>query len=155
MKPFRVQQIDHVEMFVTDREEAASWYQRVLGLEVVPEYKVWATDGGPLMTSTPEGNTKLALFVGAPQASRPTVGFHRVAFRVDGASYVEFLQTLDQLALIDRHEQPVTIESVVDHSLSFSIYFSDPYGHNLELTTYDHEIVRKSLIELRDHTMDS
>ena len=28
--PFRVAQIDHVEVFVPDRYEAAAWYQRIL-----------------------------------------------------------------------------------------------------------------------------
>ena len=31
---FRVLQIDHVELFVPDRHEAAGWYQRILGLDV-------------------------------------------------------------------------------------------------------------------------
>jgi catechol 2,3-dioxygenase-like lactoylglutathione lyase family enzyme len=46
---FRVLQIDHVELFVPDRHEAARWYERVLGLQIVPEYEPWATGGGPLM----------------------------------------------------------------------------------------------------------
>ena len=62
---FRVLQIDHVELFVPDRREAADWYQRILGLEVVPEYQEWAAvPGGPLMISSDDGNTKLALFEG-------------------------------------------------------------------------------------------
>jgi len=63
MASFRVLQIDHVELLVPDRYEAARWYQRILGLEVVPEYQDWAADpGGPLMISSDDGNTKLALF---------------------------------------------------------------------------------------------
>ncbi|MCB8934162.1 MAG: VOC family protein [Candidatus Promineofilum sp.] len=38
-KPFRVIQIDHVEFFVPDQYEAAAWYQRTLGLEIVPDYE--------------------------------------------------------------------------------------------------------------------
>jgi hypothetical protein len=34
---------------------------------------------------------------------------------------------------------------VVDHDLAFSIYFCDPYGHRLEITTYEHEAVREGL----------
>jgi catechol 2,3-dioxygenase-like lactoylglutathione lyase family enzyme len=48
-----VLQIDHVEMFVPNREETAQWYRDVLGLEVVEEFRFWAAgDGGPLMIST-------------------------------------------------------------------------------------------------------
>ena len=39
---FTVAQIDHVEFFVPDRYEAATWYQRVLGLEVLPDYGHWS-----------------------------------------------------------------------------------------------------------------
>jgi catechol 2,3-dioxygenase-like lactoylglutathione lyase family enzyme len=47
-----VLQLDHVELFVPDRYEAARWYQRVLGLEIVREYEEWAADPrGPLMIS--------------------------------------------------------------------------------------------------------
>jgi catechol 2,3-dioxygenase-like lactoylglutathione lyase family enzyme len=34
MNGFRVLQLDHVELFVPNRHEAAEWYQRVLGLEI-------------------------------------------------------------------------------------------------------------------------
>ena len=53
LNSFRVLQIDHVELFVPDRHEAAGWYQRILGLDVVPAYQDWAADpGGPLMISS-------------------------------------------------------------------------------------------------------
>ena len=146
MNTFTVKQIDHVEMFVPDRVAAAEWYTRVLGLEVVEDFRVWADDaGGPLMISTREGGTKLALFHGTSQSSRPTVGFHRVAFAVDGDSFIEFVNGVESLHLHDRDGRPVSASSVFDHQLAFSIYFSDPYGHNLEITTYDHEQVRAAL----------
>ena len=33
-------------------------------------------------------------------------------------------------------------ERVRDHGQAFSIYFDDPWGHHLELTTYDADEVR-------------
>ena len=75
--------LDHVELFVPDRHEAAAWYSR-LGLEIVEECRAWAEDPrGPLMISSDGGVTKLALFTGQPQGARETSGFHRVAFAVD------------------------------------------------------------------------
>src|SRR2546427_8807431 len=69
MSEFRVQQIDHVEMFVPDRYEAARWYEATLGLHIVPEFEFWANGpGGPLMIAA--GTTKLALFAGAPRGAR-------------------------------------------------------------------------------------
>ena len=150
MTRFRVLQIDHVEMFVPDRGEAAAWYQRVLGLEIVPEFEDWATgSGGPLMISSDDGSTKLALFQGQPQAPASTGGFHRVAFRVSAVGFIEFLQRLSSAPLSDYREKPVTADSVVDHQKAYSIYFSDPYGHLLEVTTYEYEATRAALAELR------
>jgi hypothetical protein len=31
----------------------------------------------------------------------------------------------------------LTAAAVVDHGQALSIYFRDPYGHRLEVTTYD------------------
>jgi len=135
---FKVLQIDHVELFVPDRYEAARWYERVLGLRIVPECETWAVGGGPLMISSDEGSTKLALFEGQPVPSPQTAAFRRVAFRVTAAGFAEFLQRLPELALIDADRRDVTSTSVVDHQQAYSIYFSDPYGHLLEVTTYDH-----------------
>jgi catechol 2,3-dioxygenase-like lactoylglutathione lyase family enzyme len=149
MSSFSVQQIDHVEMFVPDRHEAAEWYRQVLGLEIIEAYRSWAAPGGPLMIATREGSTKLALFEGASPTGGATNGFHRVAFRTDGEGFVSFLARLEELALRNRDGRPVTAEAVFDHEMAFSIYFSDPYGHNLELTTYDHESVRSALAAAR------
>jgi catechol 2,3-dioxygenase-like lactoylglutathione lyase family enzyme len=136
---FRVEQIDHVELFVPDRSEAAAWYAEVLGLDPLPGAEKWAAlPGGPLMISPDGGRTKLALFEGEPQGTRPTAGFHRVAFRVNGPDFLAFLGRIEQLGL---GKGGRTVQ-VMDHETAFSAYFADPYGHRLELTTYDHEVVR-------------
>ena len=93
---FRVLQIDHVELFVPDRYEAARWYEQVLGLSIVPECEHWAGPGGPLMISSDGGRTKLALFEGEPRRSRRTAGHHRVAFRVDGNAFFKFLSRIQE-----------------------------------------------------------
>jgi catechol 2,3-dioxygenase-like lactoylglutathione lyase family enzyme len=136
---FRVLQIDHVELFVPDMYEAAGWYERVLGLQILQECEHWAAGGGPLMISSDGGSTKLALFEGQPDPSPPTAAFHRVAFRVTAQGFADFLQRLPELALTDGHNHPVTSQSVVDHQQAYSIYFVDPYGHLLEVTTYDYD----------------
>ncbi len=135
---FRVDQIDHVELFVPDRRETAEWYRRVLGLTICAEHEHWADDPkGPLMISSDGGSTKLALFVGRSQEDRETAGFHLVAFRVSGRDFETFLDRLDDLTLTDHHDRTVTREFVQDHGQAFSVYFNDPHGHRIELTTYD------------------
>ena len=132
-------ELDHVELFVPDREAAAAWYATVLGCAPVPGTEHWAADpAGPLMISPDGGRTKLALFRGEPQGARATAGFHRVAFRVNSPGFLAFVRRLGEIGLRDGEGPP----RVVDHDTAFSVYFTDPYGHRLEVTTYDHTAVR-------------
>jgi catechol 2,3-dioxygenase-like lactoylglutathione lyase family enzyme len=143
--------IDHVELFVPNRYEAADWYHRVLALTIVPEYESWAADpGGPLMISSDGGSTKLALFEGACSSVRNVGGFRRVAFRTDTRGMREFLRRAVELRLEDSEGRLVTPEAVVDHQQAFSVYFADPHGHLLEVTTYDYEACGAMLAELRE-----
>jgi catechol 2,3-dioxygenase-like lactoylglutathione lyase family enzyme len=141
---FQVGQIDHVELFVPDRYEAAQWYEQVLGLEVCREYQQWADEGGPLHISSDGGKTKLALFEGQLSGSRETADYRRVGFRVGGTEFIEFITRIEDLPVTDvgREEDR---DDIVDHDLAFSIYFQDPYGNCFEVTTYDYETVATAL----------
>jgi catechol 2,3-dioxygenase-like lactoylglutathione lyase family enzyme len=153
MGDYAVGSLDHVELFVPDRVEAASWYQRTLGLEILEECRPWAEDPqGPLMISSDGGATKLALFTGTPQGARETSGFHRVAFVVDARGFLAFLERLPGLNLEDHQTRPVRADSAVDHQQAYSIYFCDPYGHRLEVTTYDYQAVRAALAVARSNS---
>ena len=153
---FRVDQIDHVELFVPDRYQAADWYRRALGLTVCGDYERWADDPkGPLMISSDGGSTKLALFEGRPQEDRETAGFHLVAFRVSGRNFEAFLHRLKDLTLTDHRDRTVTRKLVQDHGRAVSIYFNDPYGHRIELTTYDVEVWKSLAREEEADTIPS
>ncbi len=141
---FQVQQIDHVELFVPDQYEAANWYTEVLGLHIIPEFEFWASDG-PLMLTTANHGTKLALFQGEPKGNRPTAGHHRVAFGVDGSGFLQVLSRLDEIVVYNQQNERLTRQHVVDHDLAWSIYFCDPYGHLYEITTYDYNFVQQNL----------
>jgi catechol 2,3-dioxygenase-like lactoylglutathione lyase family enzyme len=136
---FSVEQIDHVEVLVPDVNEAAAWYERVLGLTPVANLP-WTE---PLMISSDGGSTKLALFEGKPQEGN--VGWRRVAFKVTGAAFLRFLNRLEDAPVRSASGSMVTAEDVVDHDVSFSIYFADPYGNQLEVTTYDHDEVQNAI----------
>jgi hypothetical protein len=97
------------------------------------------------MISSDGGRTKLALFQGTPQGARETAGFHLVAFRVGASAFASFVDRLPGLDLTNHRGQPVTAASVVDHAAAYSIYFSDPFGHRLELTTYDYDQAARML----------
>ncbi len=136
---FIVEQIDHVEVLVPDVKEAACWYERVLGLTVVHGLE-WTE---PLMISSDGGRTKVALFQGRPQEEN--VGWRRVAFRVSGAAFIEFLGRLDDGPVMSSSGSTVSAGDIVDHDVCWSIYFADPYGNRLEVTTYDYAEVETAL----------
>jgi catechol 2,3-dioxygenase-like lactoylglutathione lyase family enzyme len=131
--------IDHVELHVPERVTAAWWYRDVLGLTATPENEKWAMEhpSGPLMISADGGKTSLALFEGPSEADTSKSGFRRLAFRVSGDEFLAFLKLGRELKM-----EPL---NVIDHESQISVYFNDPYGHALELTTYDHKHVRNSL----------
>ncbi|HKM59156.1 MAG TPA: VOC family protein [Chthoniobacterales bacterium] len=138
----RVTQIDHVEIEVPERYEAARWYRVALGFEICRDYEFWAeVADGPLMISTDDGETKLALFDGQPQRAVRPVGIRRIAFRIGGEDFVTLIHHLDSL----KGGDVVRRSEISDHGKSFSVYFSDPYGNKLEVTTYDRDAVRTQI----------
>ena len=120
--------IDHVAMSVRDVERAAQWYIDVLGFERRFS-EMW--DGIPVFVG--KGTTAIALFPvrsneRSTSATRGEVRMLHLAFR---ANRKNFLAAQDELK-----QRGVRFE-FQDHEISHSIYFSDPDGHKLEITTYD------------------
>ena len=138
-----IEGIDHVHVEVRDRDDAAEWYARVLGLRRDPKLAVWSDDPmGPLVLCTPRGVPTLSLFA---REWRPPSRDATVAFRVGGQEFLAFLERLDQLSLTHLKGHTLTRLDVVDHDLSWSIYFVDPDGNRIEVTTYDYNQVGMSL----------
>ena len=119
-----LQAFDHIHIFVADRSAAEAWYRDVLGLEVAPELKFWAADGGPLTLRDRSHSIHLALFERGVKPCRSTV-----ALRVSAEQYRDWKQHLNELL-----PGAVTEE---DHAVSMSLYFSDPDGNPYEITTYE------------------
>jgi catechol 2,3-dioxygenase-like lactoylglutathione lyase family enzyme len=114
----RIEGVDHVAFAVADQAQSISWYGDVLGLdEVHPEW-----ERHPAMLH--RGGSGVALFAG--EGREP--GFLHLAFRVDSASFAEAQERLGERGISFR---------VVDHGTAHSLYFEDPDGIRLELTTYD------------------
>ncbi|MEM9554501.1 MAG: VOC family protein [Acidobacteriota bacterium] len=133
--------IDHIELFVPSRFEAAAWYRRVLGFEIVDAHRDWAdTEGGPLMISNDGGQTLIALFRGPAQGEHAVRGLRRLAVRADAAGFVDFLRASGTW-----RGEAFTADDVSDHDRALSLYFDDPYGTPLEVTTYEPDAVRTAL----------
>ena len=125
---FQHQGIDHIALAVRDVEQSAKWYADVLGFE--PRFEgMW--DGIPVFIG--KGKTALALFPAKSDASstsspRPQIGMLHFALRSDRKNFVAAQDELKRQGI------KFTFQ---DHEISHSIYFSDPDGHKLEITTYE------------------
>lgn len=120
--------IDHVAISVRDVSASARWYQEVLGLRRVHE-DVW----GDFPAVVGAGTTAIALFPVAgdqpnPRPGRDTIAMRHLAFRVSKSNLERAKQ------LLARREIPFTEQH---HQIAMSIYFFDPDGHEIELTTYE------------------
>jgi catechol 2,3-dioxygenase-like lactoylglutathione lyase family enzyme len=124
----RLEGIDHVALAVRDIERSADWYVEVLGFERRYQ-EMW--DGIP--TFIGKGNTAIALFPADPNArstssTRGNIRMLHLAFRADRDRFVAAQQELKKRGIKFEFQ---------DHEISHSIYFRDPDGHHLEITTYD------------------
>ena len=119
---FRVQGLDHVALAVGDQQASESWYRDVLGLGR-EHAAAWGDTPIALMA---EGSG-LALFRATADDGR-AVGLRHIAFRVDRENF--------DIAQEDLHARGIAFE-FDDHGVSHSIYFQDPDGLRLELTTYE------------------
>ena len=135
----RVSRIDHVHLEVADRDVSAEWYSRILGLERSNELGIWAQDPmGPLILTAGDGNPALSLFARKSKAmSRDTT----IAFRTSGEEFLVFCDNLEDMEIRDKSGRKLTKASIIDHDVSWSVYFVDLDGNRLEVTTYDYDLV--------------
>jgi len=118
--------IDHVALGVRDVERSAKWYIEVLGFERFHE-GMW--NGVP--TFIGKGNTGIALFPASRDAEPCThreIRMLHFAFRADRENFLAAQRELEKRGIKFEFQ---------DHEIAHSIYFSDPDGHQLEITTYE------------------
>ena len=120
--------IDHVALRVRDVAASVAWYERVLGLERIHE-SVW----GEYPAVVGIGSTALALFPVPTEEVDTRPGTHalairHIAFRAGAQAFLDAQRHLQKLGITFQHQ---------DHQIAHSIYFRDPNGHELEITTYE------------------
>ena len=112
--------LDHVAIRVKDLNYSANWYNRVLGLEIVK-----TTEWGEFPIFLFAGKSGIALFP-AKSESNQKRSIDHFAFNVDYSDFENFKAHLNSLEI-------AFVEK--DHHYFLSIYFNDPDGHEVELTT--------------------
>ena len=125
---FEIDTLDHVALSVRDLERSARWYADVLGFKRLHEGK-W--NGIPIFVGNDAA--AVALFpaseeIGSASVDRAAVRTLHFAFRTDREN---FLRAQDELK-----KRAISFE-FQDHEISHSIYFRNPDGHKIEITTYE------------------
>jgi catechol 2,3-dioxygenase-like lactoylglutathione lyase family enzyme len=125
---FRVEGIDHVALTVRDVARSVAWYREVLGLER-RHAEVWG-DFPPSSARAPRHSRCSRR--GCPRRgrrrARDVLSVRHIAFRVDGATFGRARAHLEARGIAPTFE---------DHIAAHSLYFTDPDGHQLEITTYE------------------
>ena len=119
----RLQRLDHVSINVTDRTRSIEWYRDVLGLAQLNQP---TADDEPVFLGQP--GLQFGLFQAqrhSPAREPESSGLRHVALVVDDLDAAR--ERLRSHGVEFRDE---------DHGNALSLYFSDPDGNVVELTTY-------------------
>lgn len=128
---FELEGIDHVALAVPNIEQSAAWFIDVLGFERLYS-GMW--DGVPVFIG--KGTTALALFPrredqvspSSPQSQAKEVDMLHLAMRADRKNFLAAQANLKNRGIEFEFQ---------DHEISHSIYFRNPDGLRLEITTYE------------------
>ena len=125
---FQIQGVDHVALTVRNVTRSVQWYQDVLGF-VRKHQEVWGDCPAVMLA----GDSGVALFPASGDVADPpdhdlTAIMRHLAFRVDRPNFLDAQKSLAARGINFTFE---------DHTVSQSIYFRDPDGYELELTTYE------------------
>lgn len=128
MAGFENQGLDHVAIGVVDVERSRRFYEEVVGLRRTHEE--W--DVPVVMSANASGvaifDRELHPSPTPDDVEPPAVRILHIAFRLDRAAFDTARSELDERRIETKFS---------DHGLAHSVYFDDPDGHRLELTTYE------------------
>ena len=124
---FELEGLDHVALAVRDVERSADWYVEVLGFE-----RRFPGMWGGVPVFVARGKTAIALFpqrnADALPPPRESAGILHLALRADRKNFAAAQRELESRGIAFH---------LTDHEVSHSIYFRDPDGIELEITTYE------------------
>ena len=121
-----LRRLDHVSLNVSDRPRSIAWYRDVLGLEQRGNAR---GDDWPVFMG--DFGACVALFqaqVESPDRAPESTGLRHVAFMVGREDLAAAQERLRERGVEFRLE---------DHGNAHSLYFPDPDGNVIELTSYN------------------
>ena len=121
---FQIEALDHVALHVQDLQQSIYWYQLVLGMEQRTQYQDTTGHGNPVEMRA--GGVGIALFPSSPEQPVQRFDGH-IAMRLTQANFEQARAHLRQLG-IDFW--------LVHYTRCDGIYFNDPNGYQIELSTW-------------------
>jgi catechol 2,3-dioxygenase-like lactoylglutathione lyase family enzyme len=124
---YKLKQIDHVAITANNIQASVDWYCEVLG-----GHRIFADkwEGEPAFIKI--GSSSIAIFAcpsdKKSDADHNKINIIHIAFKADAYNFKESQNYLRSKNISFRFE---------DHKVCHSIYFRDPDGHMLEITTYE------------------
>lgn len=119
-----LRRIDHFAITVKDLPASAAWYEKAFGFEVIHRFtRTWMV-----------GNDRIRIgLMNRPEAQPVDDLDNKIAFQ-----HAAFLIDVDGLerAQIALNELEIPFEGPEDTGIAFSIFVTDPDGHQLEITAY-------------------
>jgi catechol 2,3-dioxygenase-like lactoylglutathione lyase family enzyme len=116
--------LDHYAINVADLRRSADWYRRIFGFHILHKWHTTWMVG--------RGNIKVGLFLRPDAKPLDDIDsqliIQHVAFLVDGDKFAA--------AQEDLVRKGVQIKGPEDTGIAYSMFFTDPDGHLLEITTY-------------------
>jgi catechol 2,3-dioxygenase len=120
----KIRALGHVVLQVRDRERSEGFYNGLLGLPIAASYESHLT-----FFTLGNHHDFAVVEVGkdAPNAQPTSPGLAHVAFKVG--------DSMDELRAVKQELEAAgaTIDSVMDHTVSQSLYLRDPDGNTVEL----------------------
>ena len=122
---FQIEAIDHVALYVQDVQQSIQWYQEVLGMQQHYLYK--ASPGLENPVEMRAGQVSIALFPTSPEQPAQHFSGH-IALRLSRENFEQ--------AQAHLHTLGIDFGSVVHYTRCDAIYFDDPSGYQIELSTW-------------------
>ncbi len=121
---FQIEALDHVALYVQDLQQSMSWYQSVLGMELRTRYQDATGYGNPVEMRA--NGVGIALFPSSPEQHAQHFDGH-IAMRLTQANFEQAQAHLRQLGIDYKF---------VHYTRCDGIYFNDPDGYQIELSTW-------------------
>ena len=143
MKPIHASKVDHIHRYTPDKFEAAKWYGKVFGFEIIEELRPHAEkfERAPLDVANEDRSIILALFTTDEEEQMGSTA--TIALRTSPEDFVRLVEHAGELGIQKRDGTTLTGADIIYHSATkdTSVCFVDPWGNSIELIANHSKVI--------------